>query len=223
MLHHLIISSIHHLGEFAVNLVSNFGYPGIVAATFAENIFPPIPSEAIMPLAGYLSTTGRFSFYLVIMVGVCGSLLGAVVLYFLGVWVGDLRLRRFLEHYGRFLMTSTKDLDAAETWFNRHGERSVFLCRMVPIVRSVISVPAGVVRMQIRRFMFLTSLGAFLWTTLEVVAGAMLGKNWYLIGPVMKKFDFLVLGVFVILGGYYVFRKILGTRQCQKSNVKSQN
>ncbi len=213
MIPHFIISLIQHLTQVAIDLVSNFGYPGIVAATFAENIFPPIPSEAIMPLAGYLSTTGRFNFYLAIMAGVFGSLLGAVVLYFLGLWVGDLRLRKFLEHYGRFLLTTPKDLDAAETWFNHHGEKSVFLCRMVPIVRSVISVPAGVVRMRIRRFMFLTSLGAFAWTTIEVVAGAVLGKNWYLIGPWMRRFDVVVVGVLGGLVGYYCFRKLKSMKQ----------
>jgi len=213
----LFISFIQHLTQVAINLVSNFGYPGIVAATFAENIFPPIPSEAIMPLAGYLSTTGRFNFYLVIMAGVCGSLSGAVVLYFLGLWIGDLRLRRFLEHYGRFLLTTPKDLDKAETWFNHHGERSVFLCRMVPIVRSVISVPAGVVRMRIKKFMFLTSLGAFLWTTLEVVAGAVLGKNWYLVGPWIKRLDWVVVGVLVGFAAYYVFRKLQSKKQIENS------
>lgn len=201
---------IHILGalaNFAINLVSNLGYPGIVLAMAAENLFPPIPSEVIMPLAGYLSTTGRFNFYLVIAAGVLGSLIGAVVLYYVGIWLGDQRLRKFLGHYGRFLMTGTRDLDAAEKWFNHHGEKSVFLCRMVPIVRSVISVPAGLVRMRLRRFMFLTSLGAFLWTTLETVAGAVLGKSWYLIGPWMKRFEFVVVGVFALLGGYYVFKK----------------
>ncbi len=202
---------IHLLGalaNFAVNIVSNLGYPGIVLAMALENIFPPIPSEAVMPLAGYLSTTGGFNFYLTIAAGVLGSLIGAVVLYYVGIWLGDRRLRNFLDHYGRLLMTGTKDLDAAETWFNHHGEKSVFLCRMVPIVRSVISVPAGLVKMRLRRFMFLTSLGAFLWTTLEVVAGAALGKSWYLIGPIMKRFDFVVIGVFGVLAVYYVFRKL---------------
>lgn len=196
------------LASFAINLVSNLGYPGIVLAMAAENLFPPIPSEAIMPLAGYLSTTGRFNFYLTIAAGVLGSLIGAVVLYYVGIWLGDRRLRNFLDHYGRLLMTGTKDLDAAETWFNHHGEKSVFLCRMVPIVRSVISLPAGIVRMRLRRFMFLTSLGAFLWTTLEVVVGAVLGKSWYLVGPWMKRFDVVVIGALGVLAVYYVFRKL---------------
>jgi len=196
------------LANFAINLVSNLGYPGIVLAMALENIFPPIPSEVIMPLAGYLTTTGRFNFYLTVAAGVLGSLIGAVVLYYVGIWLGDQRLRKFLDHYGRLLMTTTKDLDAAEKWFNHHGEKSVFLCRMVPIVRSVISVPAGLVKMRIRRFMFLTALGTFLWTTFEAIMGVALGKNWYLIGPVMKKFDFLVVGVFGALVVYYVFRKL---------------
>jgi len=210
------------LANLAINLVSNLGYPGVVLAMVLENLFPPIPSEAIMPLAGYLSTTGRFNFYLLIAAGTLGSLLGAIALYYLGVWVGDRRLRKFLDHYGRFLMTTPRDLDAAETWFNHHGEKSVFLARMVPIVRSVISVPAGIVRMRIKKFMFLTSLGAFLWTTLETVAGAVLGKNWYLIGPVMKKFDVIVVGVLGGLVGYYVLRKVKFSTSKSQFSMKSQ-
>jgi len=195
------------LANFAINLVSDLGYPGIVLAMAAENIFPPIPSEAIMPLAGYLTTTGRFNLYLTISAGVLGSLIGAVALYYIGVWLGNRRLREFLDHYGRFLMTTTKDLDTAEVWFNNHGERSVFFARMVPIVRSIISVPAGFVKMRIRNFMFWTSLGTFAWTSLETIAGVILGKSWHLFGSWLKKFDLLVAGVLMGAVFYYVYRK----------------
>jgi len=196
------------LTNLAINLVSNIGYPGIVLAMAAENLFPPIPSEAIMPLAGYLVTAGRFNFYLTVAAGVLGSLIGAVVLYYVGVWLGDRRLREFLDRYGRFFMTGGKELDSAEGWFERHGEKSVFLARMVPIVRSIISIPAGFLRMRIRRFVFLTSLGTFIWTTAETVAGVVLGKNWEKIGAWTEKLDLLVAAVILGLVSWYVFRQL---------------
>ncbi len=194
--------------RFTIDLVSTLGYPGIVLAMAAENIFPPIPSEAIMPLAGYLTTTGRFNLLLTILSGVLGSLIGAVVLYCIGVWAGNLAFRKFLDRYGRFLMTTSKDLDAAEKWFERHGEKSVLFARMVPIVRSIISIPAGFVKMPLKKFMIFTTIGTTAWTTLLAVVGVVLGENWERIGPWMKKFDVVVMGIILVLVGYYVFRKL---------------
>lgn len=211
------------LANFAIDLVSNLGYPGIVLAMAAENLFPPIPSEAIMPLAGYLVTTGRFNFSLTIGFGTLGSLIGAVVLYYFGVWAGNLKFRKFLDRYGRFLMTTSKDLDAAKRWFEKHGEKSVLLCRMVPIVRSVISVPAGFVQMPLKKFMIFTTIGTTVWTTLLTVAGVVLGENWERIGPIMKRFDFLVLGILGAFGFYYVFRKVKRKVQSAKPQRKTQN
>jgi len=207
------------LTDFAIKLVSDLGYQGIVLAMAAENIFPPIPSEAVMPMAGYLTTTGRFNFWLTILAGVLGSLIGAVVLYYIGVWAGNLAFRSFLDRYGRFFMTTSKELDAAEKWFEKHGEKSVLLCRMIPIVRSIISIPAGFTKMPLKKFMIFTTIGTAAWTTFLTVVGVVLGENWERIGPVMKRFDFVVVGVFVILGGFYVFRKLRGTNS--KSEIRS--
>lgn len=196
------------LANFAINLVSDLGYPGIILAMAAENIFPPIPSEAIMPMAGYLTTTGRFNLWLAIFAGVLGSLIGAMVLYYVGIWAGNLAFRKFLDRYGRFFMTTSKDLETAERWFERYGERSVLLCRMIPIVRSIVSVPAGFTKMPLKKFMIFTTIGITAWTTFLTVVGVVLGENWERIGPIMKRFDFLVIGVLSGLILYYVFRKL---------------
>jgi membrane protein DedA with SNARE-associated domain len=209
------------LTNFVVNLASSAGYPGIVLAMALENLFPPIPSEAVMPLAGYLVTTGRFGLFSTIFSGVLGTVLGAVVLYFIGVLVGNLGVRKFLDRYGRFLMTTSKDLDSAEKWFTKRGEKSVFLCRMVPIVRSIISIPAGFVRMPLKKFVFLTVLGTTVWTSLLTFAGVVLGENWERVGSILKKFDVLVVVVAVVLVGYYFFRKYKNSKS-QISNLKSQ-
>ncbi len=207
MIHHLFISFIHHLTQTVLNLVSDLGYPGIVLAMAAENLFPPIPSEAVMPLAGYLSTTGRFNLWLAIFAGVLGSLIGAVVLYYIGIWAGNLAFKNFLDRYGHFFMTTSKDLEAAEGWFEKHGEKSVLFCRMIPIVRSIISIPAGFIRMPLKKFIIFTTIGTTAWTFLLTVVGVVLGENWERIAPVMKKFEFVVVGMFVVGGGCYVFRK----------------
>ena len=195
------------LADFAIKLVSDLGYPGIVLAMAVENIFPPIPSEAVMPLAGYLTTTGRFNLWLTILAGVLGSLIGAIVLYYLGVWAGNLAFRKFLDRYGRFFMTTSKDLEGAEKWFEKHGEKSVLFCRMIPIVRSIISIPAGFIRMPLKKFMIFTTIGTTAWTTFLTVVGVVLGENWEKIGPMMKKFEFVVIGTAAVLVGYYLFKK----------------
>ena len=207
------------LADFAIKLVSDLGYPGIVLAMAAENIFPPIPSEAVMPMAGYLTTTGRFNLWLTILAGVLGSLIGAVVLYYIGVWAGNLAFRKFLDRYGRFFMTTFKDLEAAEKWFEKHGEKSVLLCRMIPIVRSIISIPAGFTKMPLKKFMIFTTVGTAAWTTFLTVVGVVLGENWERIGPIFKKFDVLVMGAAVVSVGYYFLKKFRS--QNSKSETRS--
>jgi len=203
-----MVEILGNLADFAIKLVSDLGYPGIVLAMAVENLFPPIPSEAVMPMAGYLSTTGRFNLGLTIISGVLGSLIGAVALYYIGVWAGNLAFKNFLDRYGRFFMTTSKDLEAAEKWFGKHEEKSVLICRMIPIVRSVISIPAGFIRMPIKKFMVFTTIGTIAWTTLLTIVGAVLGENWERIGPVMKQFEFVIIGAVMLLVGYYVFRKL---------------
>jgi len=196
------------LADFAIKLVSDLGYPGIVLAMAVENLFPPIPSEAVMPMAGYLTTTGRFNLWLTILAGVLGSLIGAVVLYYIGIWAGNLAFRKFLDRYGRFFMTTSKELDAAEKWFEKHGEKSVLLWRMIPIVRSIISIPAGFTKMPLKKFMIFTTIGTTAWTAFLTIVGVVLGENWEEIGPMMKKFEFVVIGIVVVLAGYYIVRQL---------------
>ncbi len=219
-----MVGILGELTNFVINIVSNLGYPGIVLAMFAENIFPPIPSEAIMPMAGYLVTIGRFNFFLTIFSGVLGTLIGAVALYYIGVGVGNLKFRKFLDRYGRFLMTTSKDLEAAERWFGEHGEKSVLLARVIPLIRSIISIPAGFTKMPLKKFVIFTTIGSAAWTTLLTAAGVVLGDNWEKVGPIMNRFDFVVVGVIVILVGYYIFRK-MSNGKCQRSkpHVKSVN
>ncbi len=154
------------------------GYPGLALLMFLENVFPPIPSELIMPFAGYLSGKGALSFPLVIAVGTLGSLAGQLPLYALGRRVGGERLRRFAARHGHWLTVSPADLERAERWFGRHGRKAVFLCRFVPGLRSVISVPAGMMRMELAGFLLFSGLGAALWNVLLASAGRLLAQRY---------------------------------------------
>jgi membrane protein DedA with SNARE-associated domain len=153
------------------------GYPGLGLLMFLENVFPPIPSELIMPLAGYLCGKGELSFPLVIAVATLGSLAGQLPLYALGRRAGGERLVRFVERWGAWLTLSPEDLARAERWFRKNGTRAVFVCRFVPGLRSLISVPAGMLKMELAPFLLFSALGAAFWNTLLASAGRALGER----------------------------------------------
>lgn len=179
--------------DWVVNIVETLGYPGIVFLMFLENVFPPIPSELIMPLAGYTSGRGRLSFPGVVAAGTLGSVLGAIPLYYLGSAVGEQRLIAWADRHGRLLRVSGGDIERADSWFDRHGGKVVFFGRLVPGVRSLISIPAGVARMNLVPFLLYTALGASLWTALLAYAGRVLGENYVRVGDYLGPASYVVL------------------------------
>ena len=146
--------------------MSGLGHVGVAALMLAENVFPPIPSELVMPLAGYLSAEGQLWLPAAIFAGTIGSVLGALFWYYIGIWIGEERLQRFAARHGAWLTLSPKDVDSAGTWFRDYGWRAVFFGRMIPGVRTLISVPAGMARMPLRPFLIFTTLGSLIWTGL---------------------------------------------------------
>lgn len=161
------------------DIIAALGYPGITLVMFLENIFPPIPSEIVMPFAGFLvADNGEMTFPGIVIAGALGSVLGALVIYYVGVWADDLVIRRFIRRYGRYFTVSEQDLDRALTFFDRYGEAIVFFGRLIPIIRSLISLPAGMKRMPLRRFLLFTALGTAIWTALLSAAGVILKENW---------------------------------------------
>lgn len=169
-------------------MIRQGSYPGIVLLMLLENVFPPIPSELIMPLAGFVSTEGTLSFAGVILAGTFGTVLGAIALYYAGRAAGEERLRRWSERHGRWVGLSPRDLDKTHAWFERHGGKAVFLCRLVPGIRSLISIPAGIAGMPLPQFLLYTTLGSAIWTTALAAAGRALGRNYeqveHVIGPI---------------------------------------
>lgn len=182
-----------------IKLISSTGYFGIALLMFIENIFPPIPSEFIMPLTGYLVAKGQFSLWVVIIAGTLGTLAGALPLYYLGRKVGKESLKNFVEKHGRWLTLSNSDIERADDWFSRHGSSAVFICRLIPGIRSLISIPAGFNRMNIWKFLLFSFLGTGIWTALLAGAGYLLGSSFKQIGNYLDIIGYVVFGIILFL------------------------
>lgn len=182
-----------------MSIVSSTGYFGLALLMFVENVFPPIPSEVIMPLAGYMVTRGELSLVGTVVAGTAGAVLGALPLYYLGHRLGRERLKEFADAHGRWLTLSRRDLDQAERWFQRHGGAAVFFCRLVPGVRSLISTPAGVERMHLGPFLAYTTAGSAIWTTLLACSGYFLGSSFGEVGEYLDPVSWAVLGGLVLI------------------------
>lgn len=176
--------------EWITNTMNSLGYWGIGLMMFLENLFPPIPSELIMPLAGFTVAQGKLEFVPVVVAGVVGTVLGALPWYYAGKILGEQRLQSLADRYGRWLTISSKDITRATGWFNNHGSKAVFFCRLVPGVRTLISLPAGISKMPLVPFLLYSTLGTLLWVGLLTYAGYVLGDNYEVVevylGPVSK-------------------------------------
>jgi len=176
-------------------IISSMGYVGLYLVMFLENVFPPIPSEVVLPLAGSLTLTGRFSIFWITVIGMLGSLTGAFLFYGLGKWLGEPRVRVLMEKFGRYALLSMNDLDRSLEWFDKYDDWVIFFSRMVPIVRSLISIPAGIAGMDIPKFSFFTILGTAMWSFLLALGGKLLGEQWPLIAEYINTYQNIVLFV----------------------------
>ena len=201
-------------------LILAIGYPGIVLVMAVENIFPPIPSELVMPFAGALSAKGEMNFWGAVAAGATGSLIGAVVLYAIGYIAREAGVRRLIAAYGKYVFISDQDLDRAAAWFERYGEAVIFFGRLIPIIRSIISIPAGYTRMHMGRFLLFTALGTLLWSLILTYAGRVLGENWEDIAIFIEPYQngtlaalVLVIAAFVGWRGYKRWKARARTRE----------
>ncbi len=184
------------------SLIESLGYPGIVFFVFLENVFPPIPSELIIPFGGFLVERGDMQFWLVVVAGTLGSVLGALPLYYLGRYWHKERMKRFFNGKGRFLMVDDDNVERSFAWFHRHGAWAVFICRMIPGLRSYVSIPAGSAHMGMPLFLALTAGGTALWTAFLAWLGLYLGKNYEKISAYM---DVAVYGVLAFVVGSVIW------------------
>lgn len=192
----------NQISEWVLSIMAKFGYFGIVFAMFAENVFPPIPSELIMPAAGFAASRGDLNLILVILAGTLGASLGALPLYYLGSIFDKERLLMFTKKYGKYVFVKPDDVTSANDWFDNHGKKAVFFGRMVPGVRSLISIPAGMNKMPLLPFLALTALGSSIWTTLLALAGYYFGQNYQVIESTLAPYSkiFMVLVVVIVIG-----------------------
>jgi membrane protein DedA with SNARE-associated domain len=194
-------------------LYDAIGWPGVVLLMALEGIFFFIPSEVVMPLAGWLlvEQKGHGWEYLLVAAfyGSLGSLLGALVFYYLGMWGG----RPFLMKYGRWLLITPKEIDQADRWFAKYGEITVFASRMVPLLRSVVSLPAGITRMNIWRFSILSFLGSYPWSLGLAASGYLLGENWEDISDYMRPVSIPIAVAVMLFVIWFVYRRIRDIRE----------
>ena len=198
----LFLNLITSLPEFitkAVETNPNIAYVVIGFAMFLENLIPPIPSEIIMPLGGFFVYKGDLNFYILIISGLLGTVVGALPWYFLGRLLNEKRLSNFIERKGKFIGISLKELDKSRLWFDKYGVQLVFWGRLIPGIRTLISVPAGVELMQINKFLIWTSLGSLIWVIFLTSAGYLFGENYEIIGLYIDNFKFILKPIFVVL------------------------
>lgn len=197
------------VAAWAVEVMERLGGPGAGLVIALENIFPPLPSEVILPLAGFTASQGTFSLTGAVAWTTAGSVFGALLLYALGAVLGR---ERFRAAWGRLPLVNLDDLDRTEAWFARHGRKAVFFGRMVPIFRSLISVPAGIERMPLLVFTALTLAGSLIWNTLFVVAGYSLGENWHLVERYAGVFQKIVIVTVVVAVCWFVVQRVRSVR-----------
>jgi membrane protein DedA with SNARE-associated domain len=204
-------------------IITALGYPGISIVMFSENVFPPIPSELVMPFAGFLVADGEMGFIEVIIAGTVGAVLGAIVLYYLGLWLDEPVIRRFVRRFGRYFLLSEDDLDRALEFFEKYGQAVIFFGRLIPIIRSLISIPAGMNRMPMVTFLIFTALGTTIWNLILTIGGWFLGENWQdILGYVRQyeKVTVVVLAVAVLVFVVIRVRAILQNRAAAKESTE---
>ena len=194
-----LITSIPDLITKTVETNSYIAYLVIGFAMFMENLIPPIPSEIIMPLGGFFVYKGDLNFYILIIFGLIGTVIGALPWYFLGKLLNEKKLSNFIDRKGRFVGISLKDLDKSKLWFDKYGVLLVFWGRLIPGIRTLISVPAGIELMPINKFLIWTSLGSLIWVIFLTSSGYLFGENYEIIGSYIDNFKVILKPIFLII------------------------
>ena len=199
------------LGDLAVwvqDVIERLGAIGVALLVILENVFPPIPSEIVLPFAGFVAQRGDGSVVVMIVAATVGAVVGALMLYYVAALIGPARLGVFIAKFGRWFGVKPADLARAEQWFDRHAVAAVLLWRCVPLIRSVVSVPAGFRRMPLVPFIVCTALGSAVWNTALIGAGAALGNQWENVEPYVAILQWLVLAAIALFLMWFVYGKI---------------
>ena len=192
------------IAAFCISVISSIGYFGIFLLMIMESMILPVPSELVMPFAGFLIASGEMNFWMIIIFATLGSLVGSLISYYLGKYGGN----KLVLKYGNYFLLNEEHLKKTEKWFSKKGELTIFIGRFIPIVRHIISIPAGIGKMNLKKFMIYTLIGAGIWNAFLTYIGFILGNNWERIQEYSDYVSFGVLGILVILMGYFVYRQI---------------
>ncbi len=190
------------LVNFIVNFIGSTGYISVVILMALESMVAPVPSEAVMPFAGFLIVDGRFNFPWVIFFSTLGSIIGSLISYYVGAYGG----RPIVEKFGRYLLLDKHHLDLAEKYFNKRGDITILICRFIPVVRHLISIPAGMGKMNLLKFIVYTIVGAAIWNTFLAYVGFVLKTNWSEVMKYSHISDIVVLAAIIVAVSYYVYR-----------------
>ena len=180
--------------------MSEFGYLGVLLLIMLENIFPPIPSEVILTFGGFMTTYSDMTRLGVIIAATVGSVVGAMILYSIGLFIDVKRLEKIVDRWGGFLRLTRNDIHRADAWFDKYGPWTVFFCRLVPLIRSLISIPAGMSNMNFPLFILLTTLGSLVWNTILVSLGVAVGDNWASIVTYMDIYSNIAYAILIMCG-----------------------
>lgn len=205
------------MNDFIISFTNSYGYIGVLILIFLENIFPPIPSELILLASGFLITKTNLNIFIMIIFATLGSLLGGILLYYLASLLNKNTLIKLINSKAlRFLNLKEKDIDLSFNWFNKKGNISVLICRCIPILRSLISLPAGIFKMSFIKFLLYTIIGSLVWNSVIIVIGYVVGDNYLAINEVLKKYSYLFVALIIIIGVIVIFRK---RRKNEKSDI----
>ena len=191
--------------SWITSTIESLGYAGVIFLMFLENLFPPIPSEVVMPLSGYTAAQGQLSIVGVIVAGTFGSVLGAVFWYYIARWLGEDRLKGWTRRHGRWITLGPKDVDKADDWFDRYGGWVVFFGRLVPTVRTLVAIPAGLFGMNLWLYLLLTTVGSAIWTAALALVGWWLGSNWKTVGTYIDPVTYAIMAAIIVL---YIYRVV---------------
>ena len=204
------------LGHYIIQLIQTTNYFGIFVLMALESALIPIPSEVTMPFSGFLAAQGVLNIWLVIIVGALANLAGSIAAYYLGYALEETVLLKLIKKYGKFVLLDEKEYHRAATWFDKYGDKIVFISRLLPAVRTVISLPAGMFEMNFKKFVIYTTIGCFIWSAFLTYIGYVLGENWESIGGYFHKFDIVIVVVFVLAMLWYIDHKLHFIRSLKK-------
>lgn len=198
---------IAQIGDWITGLIQQMGLIGVAVLVALEKVFPPFPSELILPLAGYLSGRGQMSLPGVIIAATCGSVVGALILYAIAAKLGEPRVRSFAKRYGRWIKLGDEDLDKADSWFDRHGDMAALTGPLVPLVRSAVSIPAGFRGMSVWKFATLTTIGSAVWNSILVGLGWWAGDRWHIVKQYASYFNYAILALIFGGIGWWIWKR----------------